>query len=88
MDGHGLGDGGRRMAEREGFEPPVAFRLRLISSQVHSTGLCHLSQASSYQNSYLPKTAETVTETVSKYGKNAAGIAASFSRAPSIAGPR
>jgi hypothetical protein len=31
------------MAEREGFEPPVAFRLRLISSQVHSTGLCHLS---------------------------------------------
>src|ERR1700742_5314354 len=32
------------MAEREGFEPPVAFRLRLISSQVHSTGLCHLSE--------------------------------------------
>lgn len=31
------------MAESEGFEPPVAFRLRLISSQVHSTGLCHLS---------------------------------------------
>src|ERR1035441_3109651 len=31
------------MAEREGFEPPVALRLRLISSQVHSTGLCHLS---------------------------------------------
>ena len=31
------------MAEREGFEPPVAFRLRLISSQVRSTGLRHLS---------------------------------------------
>ena len=35
------------MAEREGFEPPVAFRLRLISSQVHSTGLCHLSACKS-----------------------------------------
>src|ERR1700682_163142 len=33
------------MAESEGFEPPVAFRLRLISSQVHSTGLCQLSVA-------------------------------------------
>jgi hypothetical protein len=32
-----------RMAEREGFEPPIALRLCLISSQVHSTGLCHLS---------------------------------------------
>jgi hypothetical protein len=31
------------VAEREGFEPPIAFRLCLISSQVHSTGLCHLS---------------------------------------------
>ena len=31
------------LAEREGFEPPVAFRLRLISSQVRSTGLRHLS---------------------------------------------
>jgi hypothetical protein len=31
------------MAEREGFEPPVPVRVRLISSQVHSTGLCHLS---------------------------------------------
>ncbi len=31
------------LAEREGFEPPIAFRLCLISSQVHSTGLCHLS---------------------------------------------
>ncbi len=31
------------MADREGFEPPVTLRLRLISSQVHSTGLCHLS---------------------------------------------
>ena len=33
------------MAEREGFEPPVPLRVRLISSQVHSTGLCHLSVA-------------------------------------------
>ena len=32
-----------RMAEREGFEPPIALRLWLISSQLHSTGLCHLS---------------------------------------------
>jgi hypothetical protein len=31
------------VAEREGFEPPVPLRVRLISSQVHSTGLCHLS---------------------------------------------
>jgi hypothetical protein len=31
------------MAESEGFEPPVPFRVRLISSQVHSTGLCQLS---------------------------------------------
>ena len=31
------------LAEREGFEPPIAFRLWLISSQLHSTGLCHLS---------------------------------------------
>ena len=31
------------LAEREGFEPPVPLRVRLISSQVHSTGLCHLS---------------------------------------------
>src|SRR6185437_8055832 len=33
----------RNLAEREGFEPPIALRLCLISSQVHSTGLCHLS---------------------------------------------
>src|SRR5476651_2090749 len=31
------------VAESEGFEPPIALRLCLISSQVHSTGLCHLS---------------------------------------------
>jgi hypothetical protein len=31
------------MAESEGFEPPIALRLCLISSQVHSTGLCQLS---------------------------------------------
>ena len=34
---------GNVLAEREGFEPPIAFRLWLISSQLHSTGLCHLS---------------------------------------------
>ena len=33
----------KELAEREGFEPPIALRLCLISSQVHSTGLCHLS---------------------------------------------
>jgi hypothetical protein len=31
------------MAESEGFEPPIALRRCLISSQVHSTGLCQLS---------------------------------------------
>ena len=31
------------MAESEGFEPPEGLTLRLISSQVHSTGLCQLS---------------------------------------------
>jgi hypothetical protein len=31
------------MAESEGFEPPIDLRLCLISSQVHSTGLCQLS---------------------------------------------
>ena len=30
-------------SEREGFKPPIALRLRLISSQVHSTGIRHLS---------------------------------------------
>jgi hypothetical protein len=34
---------GSFLAERGGFEPPIALRLCLISSQVHSTGLCHLS---------------------------------------------
>ena len=37
------------MAEREGFEPPIALRLCLISSQVHSTGLCHLSAINSFK---------------------------------------
>jgi hypothetical protein len=32
-----------RMAEREGFEPPVRFPVHLISSQAPSTGLGHLS---------------------------------------------
>ncbi len=36
------------MAESEGFEPPIALRLCLISSQVHSTGLCQLSVLLSY----------------------------------------
>ena len=36
------------MAEREGFEPPIALRLWLISSQLHSTGLCHLSSPEIY----------------------------------------
>ncbi len=31
------------LAESEGFEPPEGLTLRLISSQVHSTGLCQLS---------------------------------------------
>ena len=44
------------MAEREGFEPPIALRLCLISSQVHSTGLCHLSETPSYQSQQSRKT--------------------------------
>ena len=32
------------MAEGEGFEPPIPVKVCLISSQVHSTGLCHLSE--------------------------------------------
>ncbi len=31
------------VAEREGFEPPIPVKVWLISSQLHSTGLCHLS---------------------------------------------
>jgi hypothetical protein len=34
------------LAERGRFELPIALRLCLISSQVHSTGLCHLSAPS------------------------------------------
>ncbi len=34
-----------KVAESEGFEPPIALRLCLISSQVHSTGLCQLSSS-------------------------------------------
>ena len=43
------------MAEREGFEPPVPLRVRLISSQVHSTGLCHLSAlfTTTYNRNFL-----------------------------------
>ncbi len=44
------------MAESEGFEPPIALRLCLISSQVHSTGLCQLScSLSLLQRSWLAK---------------------------------
>ena len=43
------------MAEREGFEPPIALRLCLISSQVHSTGLCHLSVALKVLQMALPQ---------------------------------
>src|ERR1700730_12850860 len=35
-----------RLAEREGFEPPIPVKVWLISSQLHSTGLCHLSVVS------------------------------------------
>ena len=41
------------MAEREGFEPPIALRLCLISSQVHSTGLCHLSARVLHRSSLI-----------------------------------
>ncbi len=43
------------VAEREGFEPPIDLRLCLISSQVHSTGLCHLSVYLSYRKLSLMK---------------------------------
>ncbi len=33
----------RGMAESEGFEPPIPVKVWLISSQLHSTGLCQLS---------------------------------------------
>ena len=33
----------RKLAEREGFEPPVPLRVHLISNQAQSTRLCHLS---------------------------------------------
>ena len=31
----------KRVAEGEGFEPPIPVRVCMISSHVHSTGLCH-----------------------------------------------
>ncbi len=31
------------LAESEGFEPPIPVKVWLISSQLHSTGLCQLS---------------------------------------------
>jgi hypothetical protein len=42
------------MAEREGFEPPIPLRVCLISSQVHSTGLCHLSALEARRPSAFP----------------------------------
>ena len=41
------------VAESEGFEPPIDLRLCLISSQVHSTGLCQLSVRLVYRS--LPR---------------------------------
>ena len=38
------------VAESEGFEPPEGLTLRLISSQVHSAGLCQLSVSAAYLN--------------------------------------
>ena len=43
------------MAEREGFEPPIPVKVWLISSQLHSTGLCHLSAAADPLSSLLTK---------------------------------
>ncbi len=42
------------LAESEGFEPPIALRRCLISSQVHSTGLCQLSVLSESIESCAP----------------------------------
>jgi membrane protein len=51
------------VAEREGFEPPIPVKVWLISSQLHSTGLCHLSafraRACSY-GSNLPSAPQRV----------------------------
>ena len=44
----------RKLAEREGFEPPVGLLPHLISSQARSTGLRHLSAVSALQ--LLPAT--------------------------------
>ena len=42
------------MAERGRFELPVPVKVRLISSQVHSTGLCHLSVCLVYRELMVP----------------------------------
>jgi|HubBroStandDraft_5_1064220.scaffolds.fasta_scaffold234755_1 hypothetical protein len=44
------------MAESEGFEPPIALRRCLISSQVHSTGLCQLSAIKLHKSILQPDT--------------------------------
>ncbi len=49
-----------KLAEREGFEPPVGLRLHLISSQAHSTRLWHLS-ARGRQASNRPRRRGLVT---------------------------
>src|SRR5258705_8559150 len=51
--GNGGGPGCyKKMAEREGFEPPLPFRVNLISSQAPSTGLGHLSASMRIAVSY------------------------------------
>ena len=41
------------MAERGRFELPIPVKVWLISSQLHSTGLCHLSAAADTPSSLL-----------------------------------
>ena len=62
----GVGERGWRiLAEREGFEPPIALRLCLISSQVHSTGLCHLSVVMvGAESALLQSTGEGASEAI------------------------
>ncbi len=58
----------KEMAEREGFEPPVPVKVRLISSQVHSTGLCHLSVLSSIAYSTILPPLEAMVRVVTSVG--------------------
>ena|GEM_PF-6480672 len=52
----------KAVAERGGFEPPIPVKVCLISSQVHSTGLCHLSVLLSYINSTTCENLAIATE--------------------------